>query len=79
MLRNLIIVAAVIIVLLIVRQRFLGTRTSGQKKSTAGDSTNTVKCLTCKIYVPSTEAVSDDAGRHFCCKQHQRDWTERAG
>ncbi len=79
MLRNLIIVAAVIIVALIIRQRMQSARLAGQKKKpAASSSTNTVQCLTCKTYVPATEAVSE-GDSHFCCKQHLRDWKDRAG
>ncbi|MGB5398572.1 MAG: PP0621 family protein [Gammaproteobacteria bacterium] len=78
MLRNLIIVAAVIIVALIIRQRMQSARLAKQKKPAASSSTNTVQCLTCKTYVPATEAVSE-GDSHFCCKQHLRDWKDRAG
>lgn len=76
MLRNLIIIAAIIIVFMILRKRFAG---SGKPDKISGTSASTqmVQCQSCDTYVPENEAVRE--GKHFfCCQQHLRDWSDKA-
>ncbi len=75
MLRNLIIIAAVIIVFMILRKRFSTSGNTG-KTNPVSNSTHMVQCQSCDTYVPETEAVRE--GKHFfCCQQHLRDWSDR--
>jgi hypothetical protein len=76
MLRTLIIVAALIIVFLLLRNRLRAGRASGAE-SPSSETTRMVQCLSCETYVPASEAVSD-GDRQFCCQQHLRDWVNKS-
>jgi hypothetical protein len=75
MFRSLIIVAALALVYLLIKNR-LQARHINKPKTSSSSSEDTVQCLECKAYVPHTEAISSE-DKHFCCKQHQRDWQAR--
>lgn len=70
MFRSLIIIAALIMVYLLVKNRLQQRQLNKTQKTTRA---NTVQCMQCEIYIPDNEAVSIDK-QHFCCKQHLRDW-----
>lgn len=72
MLRTLIIIAALLLVFLIIKNR-LNSRSLQQKKPGSTTTDNMVKCLQCEIYIPRKEAIITGT-ESFCCKQHQRDW-----
>ena len=72
MFRTLIIIAALVLVYLIIKNR-LDSRRPQQKKSGSATTDNMVKCLQCETYIPKKEAIISGT-EIFCCKQHQRDW-----
>jgi hypothetical protein len=72
MLRTLIIVAALLLVFLIIKNR-LNSRSLPQKKTGSTTTDDMVKCLQCETYIPRKEAIISGT-ESFCCKQHQRDW-----
>ena len=72
MLRTLIIVAALALVFLIIKNR-IGNRRLYQRKPASAKSDDMVKCLQCQTYIPAKEAIISGT-ETFCCKQHQRDW-----
>jgi len=72
MFRTLIIVAAVLLVFLIIKNR-LNSRSLQQKKPGSTTTDNMVQCLQCETYIPRKEAIISGT-ETFCCKQHQRDW-----
>lgn len=79
MLRTLVIVAALVLVFLIIKNR-LNSRTIQQKKTGPASpgpkkSDDMVKCLQCKTYIPRKEAIITGT-ESFCCKQHQRNWEQ---
>jgi len=75
MFRSLIIIAALALVYLLIKNR-LQARHTNKPKTSSNSSENTVQCLECKTYVPHAEAHSSE-DKYFCCKQHQRDWQAR--
>ena len=75
MLRTLIIVAALALVFVIIKNR-IGTRRLQQKKPASAKPDDMVKCLQCQTYIPAKEAIISGT-ETFCCKQHQRDWEHR--
>jgi uncharacterized protein len=72
MFRILIIIAALLLVYLIVKNR-LTRRGPGKKSPVSTVTDEMVKCLQCKTYIPRKEAIISGT-EIFCCKQHQRDW-----
>lgn len=70
MLRSLIIIAAIVLVFMLVKNRL---QNKSPARSETGSSSNTVKCLQCDTYIPASEAITSE-NNHFCCSQHQRDW-----
>ena len=70
MFRSLIIIAAIALVYLLVKNR-LQQRQSNKKRESI--SSQTVQCIQCETYLPDNEAISAD-DQYFCCKQHMRDW-----
>ena len=72
MFRTLIIIAALVLVYLIIKNRLDSGRPQ-QKKSASATTDNMVKCLQCETYIPEKEAIISGT-ETFCCKQHQRDW-----
>ena len=72
MFRTLIIIAAILLLFLIIKNR-LGSRNLQQKKPDPAAADKMVKCLQCKTYIPGKEAIISGT-EVFCCKQHQRDW-----
>ena len=75
MLRTLIIVAALALVFLIIKNR-AGTMRLRQKKPASAKTDDMVKCLQCQTYIPAKEAIISGT-ETFCCKQHERDWEHR--
>ena len=75
MLRTLIIVAALALVFLIIKNR-IGARRLHQKKPASAKTDDMVKCLQCQTYIPAKEAIISGT-ETFCCKQHRRDWDNR--
>gem|GEM_PF-444121 len=77
MFRTLVIIAALALVYLIIKNRL--TRRSPRKNSPRKNSPvstatdEMVKCQQCKTYIPRKEAIISGT-EIFCCKQHQRDW-----
>jgi len=72
MLRTLIIIAALLLVFIIIKNR-LNSRSLQQKKPGSTTTDNMVKCLQCETYIPRKEAIISGT-ESFCCEQHQRDW-----
>jgi hypothetical protein len=72
MLRTLIIAAALVLVFLIIKNRF-NSRSLQQKKPASAKTDDMLKCLQCQTYIPRKEAIISGT-ESFCCKQHQRDW-----
>jgi len=72
MLRTLIIIAALLLVFIIIKNR-LNSRSLQQKKPGSTTTDNMVKCLQCETYIPRKEAIISGT-ESFCCRQHQRDW-----
>ncbi len=72
MFRTLIIIAALVLVFVIIKNR-LDSRLPQQKKTGSTTTDNMVKCLLCETYIPKKEAIISGT-EIFCCKQHQRDW-----
>lgn len=72
MFRTLIIIAALLLVFLIIKNR-LNSRRLQPKKPGSTTTDNMVKCLQCETYIPRKEAIISGT-EIFCCKQHQRDW-----
>ncbi len=72
MFRTLVIIAAMLLIFLIIKNR-LTSRSPRQKKPDAAASDEMVKCVQCKTYIPRKEAIISGT-EIFCCKQHQRDW-----
>jgi len=75
MFRSLIIIAALALVYLLIKNR-LQARRKNKPKTSSKSSENTVQCLECKTYVPHSGAISSK-DKYFCSKQHQRDWQAR--
>lgn len=74
MFRSLIIIAAIVLVFLIIKNR-LKSRQIRQKEPASGKTDDMAKCLQCKTYIPKKEAIISGTGA-FCCKQHLRDWEQ---
>ena len=74
MFRTLIIIAALVLVFLIIKNR-LTSRRPQQQKPGPTTTDNMVKCLLCETYIPKKEAIISGT-ETFCCKQHQRDWEQ---
>lgn len=72
MFRILIIIAALLLVYLIIKNR-LNSRRLEQNKPGSTTTNNMVKCLQCETYIPRKEAIISGT-ESFCCTQHQRDW-----
>jgi hypothetical protein len=72
MFRILVIIAALLLVFLIIKNRF-GSRSLQPKKTTSTKTDDMVKCLQCETYIPRKEAIIS-GNDTFCCKQHERDW-----
>lgn len=72
MFRILVIVAALVLVFVIIKNR-LGSRSLQQKKTRSAKTDDIVKCLQCETYIPRKEAIIS-GNETFCCKQHERDW-----
>jgi hypothetical protein len=75
MFRSLIIIAALVLVYLLIKNR-LKARSANKPKNPPISPEDTVQCLECKTYVPHAEAITSE-NNFFCCKQHQRDWQTR--
>jgi hypothetical protein len=75
MFRSLIIIAALVFVYLIIKNR-LQARHINKPETSSNHSEDTVQCLECEAYIPHAEAIPLQ-DKHFCCKQHQRDWQAR--
>lgn len=75
MFRSLIILAALVLVYLLIKNR-LQARHINKAETSSSHSEDTVQCLQCKTYLPVTEAITSE-DKHFCCEQHQRDWQTR--
>ena len=73
MLRSLIIVAAIILVFLLIKNRLRNKTPSRSESKTGSD---TVMCKQCNTYIPADEAFTED-DNFFCCRQHQRDWMDK--
>ena len=72
MLRTLVVIAALLLIYLIIKNRLAGRGPLKRKPDwTASDKM--VKCLQCQTYIPRKEAIISGT-EIFCCKQHQRDW-----
>ena len=72
MFRILVIVAALVLVFVIIKNR-LGSRSLQQKKTRSVKTDDMVKCPQCETYIPRKEAIIS-GNETFCCKQHERDW-----
>ena len=72
MFRTVIIIAALLLVYLIIKNRLNSSRPQ-QKKTGSATTDKMVKCLQCETYIPGKEAIISGT-ESFCCKQHQRDW-----
>ena len=72
MFRTLIIIAVVVLVFLIIKNR-LNSRNLPQKKTQSKKTDDMVKCLQCGTYIPRKEAIISGTDK-FCCQQHHRDW-----
>ena len=72
MFRIIIILAALLLVFLIIKNR-LNSRSIQEKKTGSTTTDEMVKCLQCKAYIPRKEAIISGT-EIFCCRQHQRDW-----
>lgn len=72
MFRTLLIVAAVALVVMLVRSRLQRDGRAPQKnrKENAGSM---LKCAQCGTCIPEKEAIITEHGS-FCCRQHHRDW-----
>lgn len=80
MFRTLIILLAIVIVFLIVKNRWQNRqrlKTDRSRSDSVETNKNTVRCQQCQLYLPADEAVVEDE-MFFCCLQHQRDWHERS-
>jgi len=77
MFRSLIIVAALALIYLLIKNR-LQSRKARQQDSASRSSEDTVQCAECETYIPHNEATFSDE-QTFCCKQHQRDWQNKQG
>jgi hypothetical protein len=55
-----------------------GTRTRQTRSSAEPKGAETVvACVRCGVFLPSSEALLDDAGRTFCCESHRHDGVKR--
>ena len=72
MLRTLVVIAALLLIFLIIKNR-LASRSPRKQKPDLAASDEIVKCLQCQTYIPRKEAIISGT-EIFCCKQHQRDW-----
>jgi hypothetical protein len=77
MFRSLIIVAALALIYLLIKNH-LQSRKSRRQNSTPHSSKDTAQCAECETYIPHNEAIFSDK-QTFCCKQHQRDWQKKQG
>ena len=75
MFRSLIIVAALALIYLLIKNH-LRSRKARRQNPTSHSSEDTVQCAECKTYIPNNEAIFSDK-KIFCCKQHQRDWQKK--
>ena len=75
MIRVLLILAALVLVFLIIKNQIAVRRHKAQQSVT--DTTdNMVRCVLCHTYLPAGEAITSGE-QTFCCKQHRRDWQNR--
>ena len=76
MARTLFIIAALVLVYLIIKNRNVARRPEQTHDAGARRQDQLVQCAQCGVRVPSSEAVT--AGdQQFCCPQHQRDWQKQ--
>ncbi len=74
MLRSLIIIAIVILLYLLIKNRLkIGKSQTSNTSTSSSKHKKTVVCLECNTYIPDSEAIIYD-NRHFCCQQHLCDW-----
>ncbi len=75
MFRTLIIIVALLLVFLLVKNLLAKKRLQRPLNKPDQTSGNTVQCMQCKTYIPDSEAII--AGQQFfCCQQHKRDWLD---
>lgn len=74
MLRNLLLIVAVVIIIWIVRG-FI--RRSQLNKPNIVRSKDMVQCEQCKTYIPKDDAIISN-GKLFCSQQHLNDWNKQA-
>ncbi len=72
MFRNLIILAAIVLIVMIVRNRL---RTQKPPVKTSDKPVDSVRCAQCKQFLPKTSAVSLGE-RYFCNADHLKAWQE---
>ena len=72
MFRTLIVIAAVTLLFLIIKNR-LNSRNLQQTRARSTKTDDMVKCLQCGTYIPRKEAIISGTDK-FCCQQHYRDW-----
>ncbi len=72
MFRNLIILAAIVLVVMIVRNRL---RAQKPPIKTGDKQVESVRCAQCKQFLPKTSAVSQGE-RYFCNADHLKAWQE---
>ena len=71
MFRNLFILAAIVIIVLIVRN-FLS---QSRRSKPAVKNQNTVQCAHCGAYLPQDAAIQQN-GHYFCNTQHSLEWQQ---
>ncbi len=72
MFRNLIILAAIVLIVMIVRNRL---RTQIPPIKTGDKQVESVRCAQCKQFLPKTSAVSQGE-RYFCSADHLKTWQD---
>jgi ribosomal protein S26 len=77
MLRNLVILAAVVLIVLIVRNRLRSRADSSKSANSSQSHQNTVQCAHCQHYLPKDDAVKS-AEQYFCNLEHQQAWQDDA-
>lgn len=73
MLRNLIILAAVALLVLVIRNRIRNRR---RQSSIDSKTVNSVQCAHCREYLPTSSALQQQ-GRFFCNTEHFHAWQQR--
>ncbi len=70
MFRNLIILAAIVLVVMIVRNRLRAQKTPRKADHKQVES---VRCVQCKQFLPKADAVNQDE-HYFCSTDHLKAW-----